>query len=146
MAKFFVWGSVKSKLWLFIALGVFAMTMSGSKSQIDRIAEAIATAEGYFVKGSRPDNNNNPGNLTDDFGYQTVGKDGMFPIFINVGAGWAALKEQVRMMLDGTSHIYRPDMTVIEVAREYTRTEQETWAANVARELGVTINTPINQV
>lgn len=133
--------------WLLITLGVLlVMTTSGSKPQIDRIAEAIATAEGFFVKGSRSERNNNPGNLTLDFGFQTIGNDGPFPIFVNAAAGWSALKEQVRMMLDGTSHYYKPDMTIAEIAQAYTRTEQDEWAANVARELGVSINTPINQV
>ena len=126
-----------------LAVG-FAAT--SSKPAVDRIAEAIATAEGYFVAGSRPERNNNPGNLTDDFGYQTIGKDGSFPVFVNAAAGWAALKDQVRMMLDGTSRHYRPDMTIAEMAAVYTATEKDAWAANVARELGVSTETPINQV
>lgn len=136
---------MKKWLLLFGLLAVgFAAT--GSKPAVDRIAEAIATAEGYFVAGSRPNRNNNPGNLTRDFGYQTVGKDGPFPIFINAAAGWAALKDQVRMMLDGTSNNFRPEMTIAEIAAVYTATEQDAWAANVARELGVSTNTPLYQV
>jgi hypothetical protein len=37
--------------------------MSTPANFIFNLASAIATQEGYFVKGSRPDRNNNPGDL-----------------------------------------------------------------------------------
>lgn len=142
-----MWPGMNKKWLLLVIAGALVLsTNTGSKPQVDRIAEAIAHAEGFFVNGSRPQRNNNPGNLTDSFGYQTVGYDGSFPIFVNVAAGWAALKDQIRKMLDGTSRYYSPDMTIAEIANVYTATEKDAWAANVARELGVSINTPLNQV
>jgi len=138
---------MKSKWWLFaLGLVVLATGVSGSTSQVERIARAIATAEGFFVQGSRPQRNNNPGNLTATFGYQTMGTDGPFPIFATEAAGWAALKDQIRMMLDGSSAHYQPTMSILEIARTYTATEQDAWANNVANELGVSINTPLYQV
>lgn len=128
------------------ALGLVVLSMTGSTSRVNRIAQAIAIAEGFNVSGSRAARNNNPGNLTYAFGFPVSGYDGMFPIFQTLDDGWAALHTQIQMMLDGTSALYRPDMTILEVARIYTTTEQEFWAANVAGALGVNVNTPISAV
>jgi len=138
---------MRNKWWLFI-LGLLALAtgVTGSTSQVDRIAKAIATAEGFFVQGSRPQRNNNPGNITASFGYPTMGSDGPFPIFATEAAGWAALKDQIRMMLDGSSSHYQPTMTILEIARVYTATEHEDWALNVANDLGVSVNTQLYQV
>jgi len=134
--------------WLLLMLGLVALAVSvtGSTSQVDRIARAIATAEGFFVLGSRPNRNRNPGNLTASFGYQTLGSDGPFPIFATDTAGWAALKDQIRMMLDGSSEHYKPYMTIAEIAEHYTATEQAIWARNVANELGVSVDTQLQNV
>jgi hypothetical protein len=125
---------------------IILLSMSGSVSQVDRIASAIAYAEGFYVSGSRAQRNNNPGNLTKDFGFPVTAWDGMFAVFATVNDGWEALKAQVRMMLDGTSAFYGPDMTIFEVAVTYTTTDQEAWASNVAARLGVTTDTPIGSV
>jgi hypothetical protein len=74
------------------------------------------------------------------------GWDGMFAIFQTLGDGWGALKTQVQMMLDGTSIYYNPSMTIQQIANQYTATDQNAWAANVASQLGVTIDTPIGSV
>lgn len=133
--------------WLILgALALVVLSSSGSVSRVNRIAQAIAFAEGFYVSGSRAERNNNPGNLTYAFGFPTSGYDGMFPIFATLEGGWAALHTQIQMMLDGTSALYSPDMTILEVARIYTTTEQEFWANNVASNLGVTISTPISAV
>lgn len=119
---------------------------AGDVSRAERLAEAIATQEGFFVAGSRAQRNRNPGNLTQSFGFAVVGADGMFPIFASAAEGWAALRTQVGMMLDGTSRIYGPEMSITEVARRYTTSQQEEWAANVASYLGVPVGTSISEV
>lgn len=142
-----------SKSAWFALIAFVALTLVGGESMlpvnenaIQRLAHAIARAEGYFVTGSKPKRNNNPGNITDDFGFPTLGKDGMFPIFTTPLDGWDALLHFMRLILSDRSHIYRSDMTIQEMAKHYTTTEQDIWANNVANALGVTVNTPLNQL
>ena len=122
------------------------MMPSGSASKTERIANAIAYAEGYFVSGSRPERNNNPGDLTKAFGQDYTGYDGIFIVFATPTDGWQALFQQVNMMLDNTSSIYNDEMTIYEVAQRYTTTQQQEWANNVASYLGVSTNTPLREV
>src|ERR1051325_7121123 len=107
---------------------------------IPKIADAIAFAEGYFVPGSRPRRNNNPGDLERDLTGKAVGKDGPYAIYSTAQDGRDALEHQVRLMFAG-SHIFKPTMTIGEVARHYTSTDPEGWARNVAAHLGVTTET-----
>lgn len=135
-----------------IALGILAIAALGGGAVAigtapDRLADAIAHAEGFYAPGrTRPKRNNNPGNITDSFGFPIVGHDGMFPIFETAAGGWAALKKQVSMMFDGSSRYYKPHMSIREIAENYTKTEQDIWALNVARALGVTVDTPIAEL
>lgn len=133
--------------WLLLlgALLVLGLT-GGSVSKVERLREAIARAEGWYVEGSRPQRNNNPGNLTKDFGYPITGHDGPFPIFLTPEWGWTALRNQVEMMLDGSSAYYDPYMTIREVAEKYTETEKDAWAQNVASQLGVTVDTRLADI
>jgi hypothetical protein len=112
---------------------------------ISRIADAIAFAEGYFVSGSRPHRNNNPGDLERDLISKGSGWDGPYVIYATPQDGQQALIRQVRLMFEG-SHIYKPSMTIAEVARHYTATEPEIWARNVASRLGVTVNTRLEDI
>lgn len=55
---------------------------------------AIARQEGFFVAGSRPNRNNNPGDI--EYGrfaiaHGAVGTDDRFAIFSNASAGFAAM-------------------------------------------------------
>ena len=59
--------------------------------------------------------------------------------------GREALEHQVRLMFAG-SHIYRPSMTIAEVAKHYTATQPGVWARNVAERLGVTVETTLEAV
>jgi hypothetical protein len=112
---------------------------------ISRIADAIAFAEGYFASGSRPRRNNNPGDLERDLTGKGVGWDGSYVIYPNPGDGLEALQHQVRLMFAG-SHIYKPSMTIAEVARHYTLTDPDIWARNVAGHLGVSMNTKLEEI
>jgi len=114
--------------------------------QVSRIAWAIARAEGFLVAGSRPKRNHNPGNLTQDLTGKAIGRDGLYVIYATDEDGLEALKKQVGLMLSGKSKVYKPTMTILEVAERYTTTEQEDWARNVARGLGVSIRTPLKDV
>ncbi len=128
-------------IFLAVALGLVLFAGGGARPVVDRLADAIAWAEGFYVRGSRPERNHNPGNLTDDFGFPTIGQDGPFPIFATAAAGWAALKRQIEMMFDGSSAYYDSGMTIAELGAVYTATQQTEWALNVATRLGVPTTT-----
>jgi hypothetical protein len=112
---------------------------------ISRIADAIAFAEGYFAAGSRPRRNNNPGDLERDLTGRAVGFDGPYVIYATAEDGHEALEHQVRLMFGG-SHIYKPSMTIAEIAQHYTATDQTIWARNVAARLGVRVDTRLEDL
>jgi len=89
-------------------------------------AKAIAFAEGYGVPGAIPTTRNNPGDLTEYHG------DGSIKTFASIESGWAALMHFLGLIKNGASVYYRPDMTIAEMSRIYTATEQTAWASNVA--------------
>ena len=116
-----------------------------NEAVISKIADASAFAEGYLVAGSRPRRNNNPGDLELDLIGKAVGSDGPYVIYATPEDGRQALEHQVRLMFNG-SHIYNPSMTINEIARHYTTTQPEIWARNVARCLGVTVETRLDEI
>jgi len=108
----------------------------------ERIAGAIAKAEGFLVPGSLPQRANNPGNLK--LGGETIGGK---TIFSTVQEGWQALYHQIDLMLSGQSRYYSPDMTIRQVAGIYTgHDNEEAWAKIVAGQLGVSPDTPIGSI
>jgi hypothetical protein len=110
-------------------------------SLIQAFATAIAKAEGFYVDGSVPQRAKNPGDLTDDGdvgnGFiETSGPMGAkITIYSTVEDGWAALVKKVARMLNGASHVYTLDMTILEVGIKYAGSSE--WARNVAATLGV---------
>ncbi len=128
-----------------------------NEAVISQIADAIAFAarsasalarslkKGYFVAGSRPQRNNNPGDLERDLISKGSGWDGPYVIYATPQDGLEALLHQVRLMFEG-SHIYKPSMTIAEVARHYTATDPEIWARNVSARLGVTVETRLDEI
>jgi hypothetical protein len=102
-------------------------------------SNAIATAEGFFINGSRAQRNNNPGNIE---------AGGQFVVYGSTSDGWAALYHQVYLMFFGGSAIYNPAMTIAQVAYQYADgahdpTGAANWAANVAAAMGVTTDTTL---
>jgi hypothetical protein len=116
-----------------------------NEAVISRIADAIAFAEGYFVPGSRPRRNNNPGDLERDLTGKGVAWDGPYVVYSSATDGFEALEHQVRLMFGG-SHIYKPSMTIAEVALHYTESEKNIWAQNVAFRLGVSTQTRLDDI
>ena len=112
---------------------------------ISKIADAIAFAEGYFAADSRPRRDNNPGDLERDPTGKAVGRDGPYVVYANPQDGMEALKRQVQLMFGG-SHIYKPSMAIVEVARHYTATDPDLWARNVSSYLGVTVETRLDEI
>jgi hypothetical protein len=112
---------------------------------ISKIADAIAFAEGFYVPESRPCRNNNPGDLERDLTGKAIARDGPYVIYATAEDGWAALRHQVTLMFEG-SHIYKPSMTIGEVAQHFTSTQSDSWARNVAARLEVTVTTQLDQI
>jgi hypothetical protein len=112
-------------------------------SKVIALATAIATAEGFYNSNPNviPRRGHNPGDLTVAFGEATAGvlnSEGVLQ-FSDDNAGWSALKKQARMMLDGSSRIYSPLMTLRQVAAKYTGGDADgSWAENASRSLGIT--------
>lgn len=121
-------------------------------NQVKKIAEAIAHAEGFYAHNSRPARNHNPGDMTLDLVNKAIRKDGKtvkdgpYPIYENDEDGWENLYAQVEKWLDGDSHMASPESTIYQLSRFYTTTDQDAWAANVAKHLGVTIETKIKDI
>jgi hypothetical protein len=121
-----------------------------SEDLVLKFSRAIAKEEGFYVPNSVPNRAHNPGDLTDDgdvgFGVvQTSGPHGAkITIYPNESAGWAALYKKVRRMLNGASHTYTIDLTIMEVAIKWSG--DPAWARNVAAVLGVDTRTTLAMI
>lgn len=109
------------------------------------LAEAIATAEGFYVPNSLPARCHNPGDLElGNVGGGTVNGKTVFP---DDSAGWMALQHQCDLMLTGHSHVYKLTDNILEVAFKYTGGDNPTaWAMTVAQKLGVSQNTKLSEL
>lgn len=124
------------RAWHWITIGAVLLATSKTlgpvtTEQVKRIAFAISKAEGYGVPGAIPTVRNNPGNI------RSLKPPYDIATYPSVEAGWAALYRQITLMLAGTSAMYKPTMTLAEVARVYTgEARYMDWARNVAYYLG----------
>lgn len=113
---------------------------------IVRLAQAIAVAEGFYVPGSKPARNHNPGDMTADLVGKAIGRDGMFVVYATDADGWANLYRQIELWLSGKSAHATANSTIAQIADFYTTTQQDIWAKNVSDHLGVTPETPIGAI
>src|SRR5258708_28527427 len=91
---------------------------------------AIAHAEGFWVPGSLPRRNHNPGDL--------LGKDGVNRQFPDILDGAKALYNQITLMLVGGSHVYTHAMTWRTVSMLWTGGDNAAgWCMSVCEDLGV---------
>jgi hypothetical protein len=111
-------------------------------SRIQRFAQAIASAEGFGVKGAIPTIYHNPGDLkppdgSNNFWTGQVGVgNGGHAIFDSDASGFAALYRQIRLWQIGKSSVIFPYFTFTQAAQKYAESWQP-WLANVTRILGV---------
>lgn len=122
---------------------LFASQASGEEvtqtgTPLSPFAEAIGHAEGFFTAGSRPNRNNNPGDLilAPPATAYTSDSDGTYAIFDNAADGWQALEDQLDLIRRGASHNFNLLMTFNQMAQKYSPDGWQNWAANVARFLG----------
>lgn len=106
------------------------------EDKIDLLARGITLAEGGDVPGSRPNRNNNPGDLEIS---GDLGKDsGGYGIFSTRELGDQALRNQCRRILTGDSRFYSTSMTWQEVADLYDQGgDSSTWLSNVISVCGM---------
>jgi hypothetical protein len=135
--------------WLLLAWGEGYDPLEGvvnmSNDLVQKLAQAIAKAEGFFSPGSLPNRTNNPGDLKlGDKGLGTVaGKT----VFASPEEGFQALERQINLILTGRSDYYSPDMTIREIAQVYTGGDNaDAWANIVAGQLGVSPDTPLSEI
>jgi hypothetical protein len=107
---------------------------------VRKFSEAIAHAEGFFVDGSKPQRNNNPGDIM---------AHGQYVVYSSIEEGWQALYNQVYKMFFGGSIYYNSTMTISQVAYYYANGKDDpngaaNWAQNVANYMGVTPDTTLN--
>jgi len=136
-------------VWIVLGLGVLlsgGIALIGVSPTIRRIGEAIATAEGFYVEGSRPQRNDNPGNLTLDLTGKGIGWDGPFVRYATSADGFEALYKQISEWFSGVSTQISGDMTISQAARIYSPDGWLPWANNVANYLGISTDTPLNQI
>jgi len=119
---------------------------SSADDRTQKLAQAIAGAEGFYVQGSRPQRNHNPGDMTQDLIGKAVGTDGPFVVYANDADGWANLYAQINMWYSGASNNADGTSTISDLSSFYTTTQKSSWAVNVANGLGVSVDTPINQI
>lgn len=128
-----------------------SLTINGNvtvlpQANVQRIAQAIAFAEGFYVPGSRPARNHNPGDMTADLIGKAVGMDGAFVVYATDDDGWNNLYTQIQKWLNGSSSHANSGSTITQISDFYTTTDQTAWATQVANQLGVSIDTPIGEV
>lgn len=103
---------------------------------IQRMATAIAHAEGYGVPNALPTRANNPGDLK--LGDRGKGLLNGKTVFGSSSEGWAHLRAQIRLMWLDRSDYYGPDDNFRQISETWTGGDHsENWLAIVAADLGV---------
>lgn len=116
-----------------------------SSPLVNQMAQAIARAEGFFVPGSRPARDHNPGDISDT--YQAVGKDGPLSVFPDDQTGWDALTHKLENILAGMSQTYPITNSISQLAQTWTGGDNpQAWAQNVASALNVDPSTTLNDL
>jgi hypothetical protein len=117
------------------------MSIGTTDDRTKRIAEAIARAEGFYVSGSLPQRNNNPGSLRIHGETDTISK------FSTVEDGWSALYRQINLIFSRDSNYYTPEMSIEEFASIWTGGDNPgSWANTVSQALNVGPSTSLIEV
>jgi hypothetical protein len=125
---------------------LYSASTGGGSSSAGKLAEGIAFAEGFYVQGSRPQRNHNPGDMTLDLIGKSTGRDGPFVVYATDDDGWANLQAQINAWLGGTSAYANSSSTISDISQFYTTTDQSSWAQNVASYIGVSTDTSIGSL
>lgn len=100
--------------------------------RVKAFAQAIAHAEGFGVSDTIPTRAHNPGDLVmPNWRGESLGAE-KISIFDDDKTGWTALYRQLGLIVSRQSHVYNPNMTIREMSKKWTATQQEEWASNVS--------------
>jgi len=124
--------------------GIWWPSQANYSDQVQRMARAIAYAEGYGIPGAIPTVANNPGDLVIPGWEPTLGSAGI-AVFDSADYGWSRLYRQLQLIIRGDSNYYNLDMTLAAMGRTYAGGDLN-WARNVASYLGVSTSTTLGQV
>jgi hypothetical protein len=117
--------------------------------RVQRFAEAVAYAEGWYAPGDTvPKRLNNPGDLKIS-SVRNIGKDPQGHLhFASPADGWLALHRQIQLIVDGRSRVYTLDMSINDMGARYAPPTAGTgaWANNVADRLNVSPSTRLRDV
>jgi len=121
--------------------------LSMDEKKLDAFAHAIARAEGFGAKNTIPTRCHNPGDIRSSrSGHRYEGQVGLnkrgYVIFKNDAAGFAALKDQLQLMVSGESKHYNADMTIARVAKVYSGGSRA-WSKIVSKHLDVSASTTL---
>lgn len=106
-------------------------------TQIERIAKAIARAEGFFTDSQLLQRLHNP------VGLKPVGGGSLIQ-FPTEYDGWQAAYRQIRLILTNQSSVYNKDMSIAQIAPLWTGGDKpDEWALIVSSQLGIDKNEPI---
>jgi hypothetical protein len=141
--------------WALSSAGSLPSILGGSVSSaiVQKFAQAVAYAEGFYSGGSIPSLANNPGDIADNSVTEWAGDTGQritsangaqIIVFDSVQDGWNALYQLVETILSGGGS-YSSSWTLAQVGAHYANDAGE-WASNVAAYLGVPVTTPISQI
>lgn len=120
--------------------GTAAAGAGGGGGGLETLAKAIGFAEGFGIAGSKPTRNHNQGDLTDG--------SGNIRSFDTDDAGHQALIAQLQLIASGKSRAYgkNPDITLEELSKTYTATDQSAWLANVIKSSGYSKDTKLSDI
>jgi hypothetical protein len=125
-----------------------ASVVAHALTPTQKLAHAIAKAEGFGAKGALPTRQHNPGNIRARRGVHYPGQVGLnsrgYVIFKDDRAGWTALESQIEKIITGASHFYNVNMTLAQLSRSYATSS--IWVKNVAKNLGVTPGTSLFEI
>jgi hypothetical protein len=106
--------------------------------RIALLTAAIFHAEGFWVPGSLPRRNHNPGDLLNHAGANVP--------YSSIIAGAAAAVREVRLIVTNRSEVYRLSMTWQRVAQLWTGGDNAAaWCASVCDDLGVDPDSTLEQ-
>lgn len=128
------WVLIAGIVALFAIGGGAALTNAAFPQYVLDFSAAIETAEGFTVPGSKPQRQNNPGDI--------AGPGGILS-FPTLQDGLNALYNQVAMMFNNTSRYYNSGMSIAQIALIYAK--DPNWGINVASALGVDPSTTLDQ-
>ena len=125
-----------------------ASVVAHALTPTQKLAHAIAKAEGFGARNAKPTRLHNPGDIRALRGNAYSGQIGVdrqgYAIFKTDRAGWSALEAQIDKIVAGVSRFYSVNSTLRQLGRGYATSS--IWARNVAKNLGVTPDTSLFEI